>query len=65
MTPFERFVLYFAVVAALVVGGYSYYKVTQIRAWANLVEDWTSHVHAEHFKEAHDHIPPPPPPPDW
>ncbi len=82
MTRTEKIVVGLAfLILAILAGGswwYSVAKVTKMRAWANDVVAWTTHVQDVHFPPpsdpplpppieppSGDHIPPPPPPPDW
>ena len=69
MTPLERIILWVGFVGMLLVGGYSFYKVSQIRAWGNQVVAYTDHLQAKHSAPVDlpggDHVPKPPPPPPF
>jgi len=65
MTTLERFILWVSFVGVIFVGGFGYWKLTQIRAWGNHVATWSKHVQDDHITEPGgvSHTAPPPPPP--
>lgn len=69
MTGLERFILWATFVLVILVGGFGYWKLTQIRAWGNEVAAWTKHVQDVHSAPIDppggNHNPPPPPPPKF
>jgi hypothetical protein len=67
MTTLERIILWVSFLGMLLVGGYSFYKVSQIRAWGNQVIAFTDHIQAKHSEQdtGGDHVPKPPPPPPF
>lgn len=68
MTSTERFLLWVAVIFALVGTGfalYNFFAGRELTVWAKgLHHEWNSTVY-EHGHGAGDHLQPPPPPPDW
>ncbi len=69
MTTLERIILWLTFVGVILVGGYSYWKVGQIRDWGNQVSAFTQHLQDKHSAPVDpptgNHNPPPPPPPKF